>query len=160
MAAPDREHTENTLMAKKKTTTKKKAAKPAKTAAKARKAAPVKKSPAKKSSAKKAPAKAAGKAGSAKYVYFFGSGKADGNKAMKDTLGGKGANLAEMTNAGLPVPPGFTISTDACRLYYEQGRKVPAIVDEQMAANLAKLEKAQGRKLGSPQKPLLVSVRS
>jgi pyruvate,orthophosphate dikinase len=143
-------------MAKKKTT--KKAAKPAKTAAKARKTAPVKKAAVKKA-AKKAPAKAtAGKA--AKYVYFFGSGKADGDRTMKDTLGGKGANLAEMTNAGLPVPAGFTISTDACRLYYEQGRKVPAIVDEQMEANLAKLEKAQGRKLGSPQKPLLVSVRS
>jgi pyruvate,orthophosphate dikinase len=95
-----------------------------------------------------------------KYVYFFGNGKADGDRTMKDTLGGKGANLAEMTNAGLPVPAGFTISTDACRLYYEQGRKVPAIVDDQMAANLAKLEKAQGRTLGSVQEPLLVSVRS
>ena len=79
---------------------------------------------------------------------------------MKDTLGGKGANLAEMTNAGLPVPPGFTISTDACRLYYELGRKVPAQIDDEMAANVRKIEKATGAQLGSVKNPLLVSVRS
>ena len=78
-----------------------------------------------------------------KYVYFFGAGKADGNRTMKDTLGGKGANLAEMTNAGLPVPPGFTISTDACRAYYAEGRKVPAAVETQMLENVKKLEKAR-----------------
>jgi pyruvate,orthophosphate dikinase len=105
-----------------------------------------------------APARPASKP--TKFVYFFGGGKADGDRTMKDTLGGKGANLAEMTNAGLPVPAGFTISTDACRAYYEQGRKVPQAVEEQMLANLAKLEKVQGRRLGSVQKPLLVSVRS
>ncbi len=68
------------------------------------------------------------------YVYFFGGGKADGNKDMKDTLGGKGAGLAEMTNAGVPVPPGFTISTQACNAYYASGGKLPAEVDQQMDA--------------------------
>ena len=95
-----------------------------------------------------------------KYVYFFGNGKADGDRTMKDTLGGKGSGLAEMTNAGLPVPPGFTISTDACMLYYKEHRKVPAIVEREMEANLAKLEKAAGAKLGDAKNPLLVSVRS
>jgi len=94
------------------------------------------------------------------YVYFFGGGKADGNKDMKDTLGGKGAGLAEMTNAGVPVPPGFTISTQACNAYYASGGKLPAEVDQQMDAALAKLEALQGKKLGDPGDPLLVSVRS
>ncbi len=89
-----------------------------------------------------------GAAKAGKFVYFFGAGKADGNRTMKDTLGGKGANLAEMTNAGLPVPPGFTISTDACRAYYAEGRKVPAAVETQMLENVKKLEKAVGNKLG------------
>jgi pyruvate,orthophosphate dikinase len=93
-------------------------------------------------------------------VYFFGGGKADGNRTMKDLLGGKGSGLAEMTNAGLPVPPGFTISTAACTLYYREGRKVPAAVDRQMVDNLARLEKAAGAKLGDVGNPLLVSVRS
>jgi len=95
-----------------------------------------------------------------KYVYFFGSGKADGNRDMKDLLGGKGSGLAEMTNAGLPVPPGLTVSTDACTLYYEGGRKTPKAVDDQMIAGLKKLEQAAGATLGSPDNPLLVSVRS
>jgi pyruvate,orthophosphate dikinase len=95
-----------------------------------------------------------------KYVYFFGGGKADGNGAMKDVLGGKGAGLAEMTNAGLPVPPGFTIATSACRLYFENGNRMPeAIVREYLAA-LEKLEGLLGQKLGDPERPLLVSVRS
>src|SRR6476619_178561 len=64
-----------------------------------------------------------------KFVYFFGNGKADGDRTMKDTLGGKGSGLAEMTNAGLPVPPGFTISTDVCNLYYAEKGKVPADID-------------------------------
>jgi pyruvate, orthophosphate dikinase len=96
----------------------------------------------------------------AQYVYFFGNGKADGNRTMKDLLGGKGSGLAEMTNAGLPVPPGFTISTEACTLYYEQRRKTPEIVDAEMVENLRKLEKATGVRLGDPKNPLLVSVRS
>ena len=145
-------------MAKKKTATKKSPT----TARRATRPAP---KPAKAARPSKAgrTARPAAKASSrkpAKYVYFFGSGKADGDRTMKDTLGGKGANLAEMTNAGLPVPPGFTISTDACRLYYASGRKVPALVDAEMDANLRKLEKSAGATLGSVKNPLLVSVRS
>jgi pyruvate,orthophosphate dikinase len=104
--------------------------------------------------------KVAQKAKGRKYVYFFGNGKADGDRTMKDLLGGKGSGLAEMTNAGLPVPPGFTISTEACTLYYQEKRKTPSVVDEQMLANLQKLEKAIGARLGDPKNPLLVSVRS
>src|SRR5450631_3524335 len=94
-----------------------------------------------------------------KYVFSFGGGKADGNGKMKDDLGGKGAGLAEMTNAGLPVPPGFTIQTEACREYMRSA-KTSAEVDKQMAEALAKLEKLQGQKLGGSDNPLLVSVRS
>ena len=93
-------------------------------------------------------------------MFFFGGGKAEGHRGMRDLLGGKGANLAEMTNAGLPVPPGFTISTDACRLYYEQGRRVAAAVDTQMIAQLRRLERLTGASFGSARDPLLVSVRS
>jgi pyruvate,orthophosphate dikinase len=93
-----------------------------------------------------------------KYVYFFGGGKADGNGKMKDVLGGKGAGLAEMTNAGLPVPPGFTIQTEACREYMRGG--LSPDVDKQMDESLAKLEALQGQKLGTGENPLLVSVRS
>ncbi len=93
------------------------------------------------------------------YVYFFGGGKADGHKDMKDTLGGKGSGLAEMTNAGVPVPPGFTITTQACNAFYDEGG-LPKAVDEQMDAALAKLEGLQGKKLGDANDPLLVSVRS
>jgi|HubBroStandDraft_5_1064220.scaffolds.fasta_scaffold02198_5 pyruvate,orthophosphate dikinase len=94
-----------------------------------------------------------------KYVYFFGGGKADGNGKMKDDLGGKGAGLAEMTNAGLPVPPGFTIQTEACREYMRNGG-VSKEVDRQMEEALSKLEALQGQKLGTGENPLLVSVRS
>ncbi len=93
-----------------------------------------------------------------KYVYSFGGGKAEGNGKMKDTLGGKGAGLAEMTNAGLPVPPGFTIQTEACREYMRG--KVSDDVDKEMNAALAQLEELQGQKLGAGDNPLLVSVRS
>src|SRR5580704_17170388 len=94
-----------------------------------------------------------------KYVYFFGDGRAEGHGKMKDELGGKGAGLAEMTNAGLPVPPGFTIQTEACREYMKNGATSPE-VDRQMDAALAKLEALQGQKLGTGDNPLLVSVRS
>jgi pyruvate,orthophosphate dikinase len=94
-----------------------------------------------------------------KYVYFFGGGKADGNGKMKDDLGGKGAGLAEMTNAGLPVPPGFTIQTEACREYMRRG-SVSKQVDREMEEALAHLEQLQGQKLGKGENPLLVSVRS
>ena len=100
------------------------------------------------------------KATSGKHVYFFGNGKADGNRHMKDLLGGKGSGLAEMTNAGLPVPPGFTISTEVCTIYYDQKGKIPSAVDREIEENLRKLEKAAGARLGSTDNPLLVSVRS
>ena len=95
-----------------------------------------------------------------KYVYYFGDGKADGDRTMKDLLGGKGSGLAEMTNAKLPVPAGFTISTPVCTIYYKEGGKIPASIDKEMIDNMRKLEKSAGRKLGDTKKPLLVSVRS
>jgi len=95
-----------------------------------------------------------------KYVYSFGGGEADGDGKMKDILGGKGAGLAEMSRAKLPVPPGFTISTEVCNLYFQSGNKVPAEVDTQMNDALAKLETKMGQKLGDTQNQLLVSVRS
>ena len=95
-----------------------------------------------------------------KHVYFFGNGKADGDRTMRDVLGGKGAGLAEMTRAGLPVPPGFTISTGVCNIYYRQGGKLPAAIEREIVDNLRKLERLAGASLGDVRKPLLVSVRS
>jgi len=95
-----------------------------------------------------------------KYVYFFGGGKAEGRTEMKELLGGKGANLAEMTNIGLPVPPGFTISTEACDVFSRTGGDWPDGLAEQVAANVAKLEALTGKQLGGAENPLLVSVRS
>src|SRR3970282_1585799 len=95
-----------------------------------------------------------------KRVYFFGGGKAEGHGKMKDVLGGKGAGLAEMTNLGVPVPPGFTISTEICNLYYRNRGKIPADVNREIAAHLARLERVTGKKFGDPKNPLLVSVRS
>ncbi|HET9315858.1 MAG TPA: pyruvate, phosphate dikinase [Vicinamibacteria bacterium] len=94
------------------------------------------------------------------YVYFFGGGKADGHKGMKDTLGGKGAGLAEMTNASLPVPPGFTISTAACNLFQEKKGALPPEIDAEIDRALGRLETLMGKKLGDASDPLLVSVRS
>jgi pyruvate,orthophosphate dikinase len=95
-----------------------------------------------------------------KRVYFFGGGKADGNAKMKEFLGGKGANLAEMTSIGVPVPPGFTIGTKVCSEYYKSGGKWPAGLQAEVDENLAKLEKVMNASLGDPKNPLLVSVRS
>ncbi len=95
-----------------------------------------------------------------KYVYFFGAGKADGKAEMKNLLGGKGANVAEMTNLGIPVPPGFTITTEVCTLYYRNNRKYPPELSKQVEDALAKVEKIIGKKFGDPHDPLLVSVRS
>jgi len=95
-----------------------------------------------------------------KLVYFFGGGNTEGNAKMKDLLGGKGSNLAEMTNIGVPVPPGFTISTEVCKAFNENNRKYPAELDDQLQSNLTKLEKLMGKKLGDENDPLLVSVRS
>ena len=97
---------------------------------------------------------------SEKFVYFFGGGSADGKAEMKELLGGKGANLAEMTSLGIPVPPGFTISTGVCKSYYDNNKTYTDAVKEQVAENVAKLEKVLGKKFGDPSNPLLVSVRS
>ena len=96
----------------------------------------------------------------AKYVYFFGEGKADGTADMKNLLGGKGANLAEMTNLDIPVPPGFTISTEVCTAYYENDQQYPDGLEAQVEEALAKVEQAMGTLFGDPKNPLLVSVRS
>jgi pyruvate,orthophosphate dikinase len=95
-----------------------------------------------------------------KHVYFFGNRKAEGNAKMKELLGGKGANLAEMTSLGVPVPPGFTISTLVCDEYYKNKKRWPKGLDQEIEKNLKKLEKTMGAKFGDPKKPLLVSVRS
>jgi pyruvate,orthophosphate dikinase len=95
-----------------------------------------------------------------KRVYFFGNGKAEGNANMKDLLGGKGANLADMTLVPLPVPPGFTITTDTCGDYNDAGQKLPKGLMDEVRANLAKVEKATGKKFGDPKNPLLVAARS
>jgi pyruvate, orthophosphate dikinase len=95
-----------------------------------------------------------------KYVYFFGAGKADGTGDMKDLLGGKGAGLAEMTRIGLPVPAGFTITTEACDYYLQHGKKYPKELRAEVDKNLVRLEKLTGKKLGDDTDPLLVSVRS
>ena len=97
---------------------------------------------------------------SIKYVYLFADGEADGNGEMKDLLGGKGAGLAEMTNAGLPVPPGFTITTQACNAYYSGGQQFPEGMWNQVLSALKKVEGASGKEVGSITNPLLVSVRS
>jgi pyruvate,orthophosphate dikinase len=95
-----------------------------------------------------------------KWVYSFGDGKAEGQAGMRELLGGKGANLAEMSNLGLPVPPGFTISTEVCTYYYANGHSYPAELKEQVAAALGELGRITGRSFGDPKNPLLVSVRS
>ena len=97
---------------------------------------------------------------STKYVYSFGAGKADGTSKMKELLGGKGANLAEMSTIGIPVPPGFTITTEVCSEYYEKGKKLPEATRPQVEEALKKVEAEVGAKFGDPTDPLLVSVRS
>lgn len=95
-----------------------------------------------------------------KYVYFFGNGRAEGRGDMKDLLGGKGAGLAEMTNLGIPVPAGFTITTEACNEYFKNNKKYPPGMWEQVLENMKKVERAMGKRFGDPESPLLVSVRS
>src|SRR6266436_6120 len=95
-----------------------------------------------------------------RYVYYFGDGHADGSGSMKPLLGGKGANLHEMTRIGLPVPPGFTITTEVCSYFYAHNRTYPRELQAQVAAALAKVEKSVGKKFGDNERPLLVSVRS
>ena len=95
-----------------------------------------------------------------KMTYYFGKTRTDGNGQQKQLLGGKGANLADMTGIGLPVPPGFTITTECCADYYESGKKLPAGLMEQVNDEIATLEKELGKKFGDDKNPLLVSVRS
>ena len=95
-----------------------------------------------------------------KYIYYFGDRKADGDGKMKDVLGGKGAGLAEMTNAGAPVPPGFTISTEICRIFYQNNLTLPKGFETEVRKYLSRVEKSMGLKFGDPSNPLLVSVRS
>ena len=95
-----------------------------------------------------------------KWVYNFGGGSAEGDTSMKNLLGGKGANLAEMASLGLPVPPGFTLSTDVCTYYYDHGEKYPDDMNDQIAGGLKEIEKLTGKIFGDASNPLLVSVRS
>ena len=95
-----------------------------------------------------------------KYVYFFGAGQTEGNANMRELLGGKGANLAEMAGLGIPVPQGFTISTEACTRYYDDGKVIADDIMDQVNEYVEKLEKSAGKKFGDVKKPLLVSVRS
>jgi len=95
-----------------------------------------------------------------RYVYYFGDGHADGKGTMKPLLGGKGANLHEMTRIGLPVPPGFTITTEVCSYFYDHNRSYPPQLEAQVAAAMAKVEKSAGKRFGDQERPLLVSVRS
>ena len=110
--------------------------------------------------AKKTPKTPAPKGRGTKWVYLFADGKAEGSAKMRTLLGGKGAGLAEMTNADVPVPPGFTITTAACNAYFKAGKKLPAGLWDQVERGLAIVEKSKGRTLGDPTNPLLVSVRS
>jgi pyruvate, orthophosphate dikinase len=100
------------------------------------------------------------KAKTPRFVYYFGDGRADGNGSMKPLLGGKGANLAEMTRIGLPVPPGFTITTEVCTYFYEHKRTYPPELNGQVETAIARIEKSVGKRLGDTERPLLVSVRS
>ena len=104
--------------------------------------------------------KLAGEVTDTRWVYAFGGGGSDGDASLKNLLGGKGANLAEMAKLGLPVPPGFTITTDVCNAYYDLGEKYPETLAGQVEAALADLEEKTGKKFGDSENPLLVSVRS
>ncbi len=132
-----------------------KAKAPAKVAAKAAVKTAPKKTAANKAAAPKAPATARHK-----WVYTFGDGRAEGRSEMRSLLGGKGANLAEMSNLGLPVPPGYTITTEVCTYYYDNGKSYPPGLEQQAAAALTQIEKLVGAKFGDVANPLLVSVRS
>ena len=145
----------------------KKAARAAKATAKAARSVTRTTRPARSTAARKVAApvrKAAGRTAAArsdKYVYSWGAGKADGNGTMKPLLGGKGANLAEMARIGLPVPPGFTITTEVCTYYYENRRTYPASLEAQVQQGVAKIERVMGYKFGDAKKfPLLLAVRS
>ena len=114
----------------------------------------------KNSGASKSIAKKSSGAKAGKLIYFFAAKGTEGSADMKTLLGGKGANLAAMCSIGLPVPPGFTITTDVCNLYYANGRKMPPTLLKELKAYVARLEKSVGKKFGDAREPLLVSVRS
>src|SRR6476661_8023979 len=115
----------------------------------------------KSSASRRTKGKAASKTRPAKFVYYFGEGKADGNGKMKPLLGGKGANLAEMTRIGLPVPPGFTITTEVCTYYYAHNRAYPASLQAEIETGITNMERIMGTKFGDTKKmTLLVAVRS
>ncbi len=95
-----------------------------------------------------------------KFVYFFGGKKSEGGLKLKNLLGGKGAGLADMSNLGIPVPPGFTITTEVCTLFYKNNMKLPKGLDKEVVENIKKVEKIMGAKFGDPKNPLLFSVRS
>ena len=114
---------------------------------------------AKKTAPKKAAAKSAPKAGKRKFIYLFGA-KTDGDASMRNLLGGKGANLAEMARIGLPVPPGFTITTEVCDYFYSNGKKYPASLAADVKAGVASVERQMGKTFGDERDPLLFSVRS
>src|SRR3984885_1738530 len=95
-----------------------------------------------------------------KHVFAFGGGKADGDGTMKDVLGGKGSGLAEMSKAGVPVPPGFTISSEVCNIYFHNKNSVPEDIEQEIGQALAGLESQMGKRLGARANPLLLSVRS
>ena len=95
-----------------------------------------------------------------KYIYFFGNGKAEGSAAMRERLGGKGAGLHEMTRIGVPVPPGFTITTEVCAHYYAHDHRYPRGLESDVREALARIEKSLARRFGDADNPLLVSVRS
>src|SRR5437868_3952195 len=131
-----------------------------KPAAKLQRRAPRRKTSARKASTRKAPAREQARTPKGKWVYAFGGGKAEGRAEMKNLLGGKGAGLAEMANLGLPVPPGFTITTEVCTHYYAHGQTYPEELKAQVVAALARTGQIADRVFGDAEKPLLVSVRS
>ena len=96
----------------------------------------------------------------AKYVYFFGGGAAEGGDKLRNLVGGKGAGLADMVNLGIPVPPGFTITTEVCTIFYEKGGTYPEGLEDEVTGSLRKIEDIMGMKFGDPRSPLLLSIRS
>ncbi|HMK80683.1 MAG TPA: PEP/pyruvate-binding domain-containing protein, partial [Xanthobacteraceae bacterium] len=131
-----------------------------KPAEKPQRRAPPRKASARKATERKAPAHGRSQAPKGKWVYAFGGGKAEGRAEMKNLLGGKGAGLAEMANLGLPVPPGFTITTEVCTHFYANSKTYPSDLEPQVNAALERLGKVVGKRFGDAQNPLLVSVRS
>ncbi len=160
MSARKAASSKRTTTKKTKTTKTTKAPKTAPTRTAVAKSGKAKSSTTKKAASTKSDAPSKINLDSGKFYYFFSKDKAEGNSQMKDLLGGKGANLAEMCNAGVPVPPGFTITTEVCKLFYENSLEVPKKIDKDLEKYIEMVEKSSGKKFGDPSDPLLVSVRS